>query len=110
MIISVNPKPELAAFQDLMRKTDSLLNSDAQRRPQYYLTRNGTPLEDDVKEALEEAAKGTPFEKTIEKVSGQKFPDIVASRCYGVEVKSTKEDHWTSTGSSIMESSRVARS
>jgi hypothetical protein len=107
MIISVNPSPTLDEFVILMQKTDAFLNEDALRRPSYYVTRVGTPLEDDVKIALEECAKGTPFENTIEKISGQKFPDIVASKYYGVEVKSTKENHWTSTGSSILETTRV---
>jgi hypothetical protein len=107
MIISVNPRPTLDEFVILMQKTDAFLNEDALIRPSYYVTRVGTSLEDDVKSALEECAKGTPFENTIEKISGQKFPDIVASKYYGVEVKSTKENHWTSTGSSILETTRV---
>lgn len=108
MIVSVNPKPAMQEFISLMKLTDKLLNHDAIQRPKYYASRGGGPLEDDVKEALDEAAKGTAFENTIEKISGQRFPDIVAARFYGVEVKSTKDNHWTSTGSSILESSRVA--
>lgn len=108
MIVSVNPKPSFDEFSLLMHATDALLNDDALKRPQYYTGRSGNPLEDDVKAALDEAARGTPFENTIEKVSGQKFPDIVASKFYGIEVKSTKNNHWTSTGSSILESSRIA--
>lgn len=108
MIISVNPKPAIPEFVSLMKHTDELLNHDALQRPKYYASRGGSPLEDDVKEALDEAAKGTVFENTIEKISGQRFPDIVAARFYGVEVKSTKDNHWTSTGSSILESSRIA--
>ena len=108
MIISVNPKPSLSEFKELMRKTDLTLNNDAAKRPKYYFERGGNVLEDDVKTALEESAKGTPFANTIEKISGQKFPDIVAAKFYGVEVKSTKADHWTSTGSSILESTRVS--
>lgn len=108
MIVSVNPKPAMADFVTLMKNTDKLLNHDALQRPTYYAGRGGNPLEDDVKAALDECAKGTPFENTIEKVSGQKFPDIVAAKFYGVEVKSTKDNHWTSTGSSILESSRIA--
>jgi len=108
MIISVNPKPELSEFRLLMQNTNHLLNEDALKRPKYYSTRNGNPLEDDVVAALNECAKGTPFNGTIEKVSGLKFPDIVAAKYYGVEVKSTKENHWTSTGSSILENTRVA--
>lgn len=107
MIVSVNPKPNIEEFRQLMKNTDSLLNKDALKRPKYYEGRNGNPLEDDVKSALDECAKGTPFEGTIEKVSGQRFPDIVAARYYGVEVKSTKSNHWKSTGSSILETTRV---
>lgn len=108
MLFSVNPKPSLDEFRSLMKRTDDILNRDALLRPDYYASRGGNPLEDDVKDALDESSKGTSFEGTIEKVSGQRFPDIVASNYYGVEVKSTKDDHWTSTGSSILESTRVS--
>ena len=97
----------LAAFEDLMARTDALLNEEAARRPGYYRTRSGTALEDDVKAALDECAMGTVFEGAVEKVSGKRFPDIVVAGLYGVEVKSTKGDHWTSTGSSILETTRV---
>lgn len=107
MLISVNPNPSSAEFKSLMEKTDILLNKDALTRPDYYATRGGSPLEDDVKNALDECAKGTPFSGTIEKVSGQKFPDIVAAKLYGVEVKSTKKNQWKSTGSSILETTRI---
>ncbi len=107
MIVSVNPHPDMEEFRKLMENTDQLLNHDALERPEYYASRGGNPLEDDVKDALDQCAKGTPFAGTIEKVSGQKFPDIVAAKFYGVEVKSTKENHWTSTGSSILETTRV---
>lgn len=108
MIFSANPKPTLKEFSNLMAKTDCVLNADARKRPDYFSNRGGRLLEDDVKDALDECAKGTPFEGTIEKVSGQKFPDIVAAKFYGVEVKSTKENHWTSTGSSILETTRIS--
>ena len=107
MIVSVNPTPRAQEFQDLMARTDRLLNADAMKRPKYYASRGGSPLEDDVASALVESAKGTPFENSIEKVSGQRFPDIIAAKFYGVEVKSTTANHWTSTGSSILESTRI---
>ena len=65
MIVSVNPKPAMPEFVSLMKRTDELLNHDALQRPKYYVSRGGSPLEDDVKEALDEAAKGTAFENTI---------------------------------------------
>ena len=109
MLISENTKPALIEFQKLMKKTDDVLNSDAKQRPSYYAKRTGTALEDDVKAALDECSKGTPFFNTIEKISGAKFPDIIAGnpKIYGVEVKSTEKDHWVTTGSSILESTRV---
>lgn len=107
MLISVNPNPSLSEFKTLMAKTDRFLNQDAHVRPNYYASRSGNPLEDDVKRALDKSAKGTSFAGTIEKVSGHRFPDIVAAKLYGVEVKSTKNDQWISTGSSILETTRV---
>ena len=106
MIISDNPKPTLVEFQDLMLKTDKVLNDDAKERESYYQKRSGTKLESDVFDVLTDCAKGTAFENTIELVSGSAFPDIIANKLYGVEVKSTEKNHWTSTGSSILESTR----
>ena len=59
-------------------------------------------------EKIKLACANSPFDaKDVELVSGQRFPDIVANSYYGIEVKSTKADHWTSTGSSIVESTRI---
>ena len=106
MIISENRKPPLEAFRALMGETDKLLNNEAKEKEKYYSSRNGTQLEEDVFEALCRSAKDTPFENTIQLVSGASFPDIVASKFYGVEVKSTNKNHWKSIGSSILESTR----
>lgn len=100
-------KPSLDEFENLMKQTDVILNEDALERPDYYKSRGGLPLEDDVKTALDRASIGTSFEGQIKKVSGRNFPDILVGECYGVEVKSTKENKWSSLGSSILESSRL---
>lgn len=107
MIVLENPAPTLKEFEDLMIKTNKLLNEDAKKRPSYYVTRGGLLLEDDVKEALDVCSRKTAFENSIVKVSGYKFPDIIAGKFYGVEVKSTSGNHWTSTGGSILETTRV---
>lgn len=106
MIISENRKPSLDEFKQLMAKTDDILNSEAIGREDYYKGRNGTKLEEDVYDALKRCAINTAFEGTIQLVSGNSFPDIVANRFYGVEVKSTNKNHWKSIGSSILESTR----
>lgn len=108
MIISENPHPSISDFCDLMVKTDNLLNAKAKAVEDYFIGRNGKPLENDVYVALKECAKGTPFDGSISLVSGASFPDIVANKFYGVEVKSTKDNHWTSIGSSILESTRIS--
>lgn len=107
MIISRNTAPSMPVFRELMAATDNLLNEDAKIRPEYYAKRNGTALETDVFHAISRCAEHTPFADTIELVSGAAFPDIVAARYYGVEVKSTNKNHWTSTGSSVLESTRI---
>lgn len=107
MLISENPKPTQIEFERLMLNTNMLLNQEAKSKHAYFASRAGILLEDDVAEALNYCAKGTAFEGSILKVSGQKFPDIIANKLYGVEVKSTKGNHWTSTGSSILETTRV---
>ena len=106
MIFSENPKPELSVFRNLMQNTDDYLNRMAIQEESYFIKRGGKALESDVYNALVDCAKGTPFEGTIHLVSGASFPDIVANKFYGVEVKSTEKNHWTSTGSSILESTR----
>lgn len=106
MIISENKRPPLSLFRKIMEQTDILLNNDAVLREDYYSKRGGKALEKDVYEAVCESSRGTDFEGTIQLVSGASFPDIIANRFYGVEVKSTEKDHWTSIGSSILESTR----
>jgi hypothetical protein len=54
-----------------------------------------------------EAAKNSIFEGTVKQTGTYAFPDIIANNYFGIEVKMTTSDHWTSTGNSILESSRV---
>jgi hypothetical protein len=107
LIISSNFEAEDLRFRRLVSSANELLNSNASMDPEYYMERSGLKLEDCVLEAYEECAEGTEFEGTIRKADVQKFPDIIVNGYYGVEVKSTKADSWKSTGSSILESSRI---
>lgn len=109
VLISNNNKPPLEEFERIIQKTVETLNDEARtdNKAEYFKARSGVKLEEDIYHVMLEHAKGTPFEDTIEIVSSQKFPDIIAGKYYGVEVKSTKSNSWTSTGSSIIESTRV---
>jgi len=96
------------AFANFMSLTEKCLNDKTARDPQLYKKCNGAELEKVAVDVLKEVAPSTPFKpENIELVSGARFPDIVAERYYGVEVKSTKDDNWKSTGSSIVESTRI---
>lgn len=107
MIISTNKEPSLEEFELLCNRMCTYMNDKAKAEPEYYLSKGGQKLETEVKTALDIVAKGTRFENTIEMISGQRFPDIVAARYYGVEVKSTKDDKWTMIGGSVAEGTRV---
>ena len=107
MIVSTNGRAKLEDFEILMKNVTAKLNDDSRSRAAYFMKRNAQLLEDDVCECLKICAENTQFANTIYKASGLKFPDIVAGKCYGVEVKSSKDDNWTSIGSSVNESTRI---
>jgi len=108
MIVAENSKPLLSDFRALMQNVDGFLNKEAKNDSKLKNTKGGWDLEPFVRDAAVECAKGTPFEGSIQLVSGASFPDIVAAKYYGIEVKSTQQNHWTSIGSSILESTRIS--
>ena len=96
------------AFAELMSNTESILNKEARENPKMYKSLTSSSLEPCAVEKIKMACANSPFDANeVKLISGQRFPDIVADKYYGIEVKSTKEDHWTSTGSSIVETTRV---
>lgn len=108
MIISNNSEPNRKEFDLLLGSTLTELNSHAKNSSKKVATLLGRNLEPFVKDVMTEIAVGTPFENSIELIGGQKFPDIVAKRFYGIEVKTTTQNHWKSTGNSVLESTRVS--
>jgi hypothetical protein len=107
MLISVNKDVENVDFEKLITLATNTLQETSTKQNDRYLTLLGNKLEDEVYDVMCSCAQNTPFEGTIELVSGQKFPDIIANNYYGVEVKSTKQNHWKTTGNSVLESTRV---
>ena len=95
------------AFSDFMMKSEKCFNERSHQNPQYYKDLTPAKLEEVTCNVLRDVSPCTPFKKDdIVLVSGHSFPDIMAGKYFGVEVKSTKEDKWTSVGSSIVESTR----
>ena len=68
---------------------------------------NGNVFETAVYNQMLISANNTHFHGHIEQTGTYSFPDIVARKLYGVEVKMTKEDKWISTGNSVLESTRI---
>ncbi len=95
------------AFSDFMKKTEDCFNERSIANPKLYKNLSSDELERTTERILKEIAPSTPFRPDeIELVAGHSFPDIMSEKYYGVEVKSTKANKWTSTGSSIVESTR----
>jgi hypothetical protein len=107
MIVSNQQEANYEDFLKLIQKADRMLKEEARENSQYYLNRDADDFEEDVYRAFKTSSIKTPFEGSVELVSGHRFPDIVINNIYGVEVKTTKQDHWTSTGNSIFESTRI---
>lgn len=107
MIVSVNSDPNRSEFNSLLYSTIEELNKHAKMSTKKVSTLLGRNLEPFVRDVMAELAKGTPFENTIELIGGQKFPDIVANKYYGIEVKTTTQNHWKTTGNSVLEGTRV---
>ena len=107
MIISLRDDKNKNEFEGLLSKSYDIIKNEAQIKSDYFIKRSATEFEKDVYSCLCEAAKNTDFDKTIELISGHKFPDIIIKKFYGIEVKTTKQNHWKSTGNSVLESTRV---
>lgn len=107
MVVSVNSEPHKSEFNALLNSTTEELNAHAKKHPKKILLLRGNKLEPYVRDVMTALAVGTSFENSIELFGGQKFPDIVAKRFYGIEVKTTTQNHWKTTGNSVLESTRV---
>ena len=107
MVVSVNSEPHRSEFNTLLNSTIVELNAHAKKSPKIIEQLRGNKLEPYVCGLMSELAEGTNFEGTIVEWGGQKFPDIVANKYYGIEVKTTTKNHWKTTGNSVLESTRV---
>lgn len=107
MIISKRAEAKENSFEILLSGGISAIQAEALRAPKRYCGLSSSDFEKEVFSSMVISSKRTEFEGTIQLISGHKFPDIVAKRYYGVEVKITKQDHWRSTGNSVLETTRI---
>ncbi|PIT92248.1 MAG: hypothetical protein COU08_03400 [Candidatus Harrisonbacteria bacterium CG10_big_fil_rev_8_21_14_0_10_42_17] len=90
-------------FINLLEKSKGLLVSEIKKDNKI----SALDFEELVCKKMCDVSVGTEFEGTIKQTGVLAFPDIVANGYFGVEVKVTTKNHWTSTGNSILESSRA---
>ena len=68
---------------------------------------NGVGFEGVVFNEMVRASSDTLFQNHIEQTGILSFPDIIAKKLFGVEVKMTEANKWVSTGNSVLETTRV---
>jgi len=107
MVVSLNSDSTLENFEKLLERTVKELNILSKDSKNSIEQLTGIKLEPFIKEIMDKNAVGTEFENSIELIGGQKFPDIIAKKYFGVEVKTTSKNHWKTTGNSVLESTRV---
>jgi len=107
MIISTNTNSNYEDFLSLLHITKEQLNKNAKKSNNKIISLAGSKIELYIKDIMNELAIDIPFENTIELIGGNKFPDIVVKNYYGVEIKTTTQNHWRTSGNSVLETTRV---
>jgi len=94
------------SFVSLLETTKNKINSDFDSKgvPKDI---KGVDFEEIVYNEMNLASVDTVFHGHIEQTGLLTFPDIIARRLYGVEVKMTISDKWVSIGNSVLETTRV---
>lgn len=94
----------------LLGSSLTYMNEKTNGKTEFYNKMKPSEVEQLSYDSMVEVAPSVDFPKErIELISGHVFPDILLHETkYGVEIKSTQKDSWTSTGSSIVESTRDA--
>lgn len=107
MVISTNKQAETKEFEVLLGNMVQELKISANNSYSKIKSLHGSKLEKYSFCVLSELSKNTSFEGSIELVSGHYFPDIVAKKFYGLEVKTSKSGTWKTIGSSVAEGTRI---
>lgn len=107
-IITVKtPQLPIERFEQFMAATTDQLRTEGRSNPNFYISNDGERFEPIVFNKMCSLASDFDFSpELIIRTPKQHFPDILAEKYFGVEVKTTKSNSWRSTGSSIVESLR----
>jgi hypothetical protein len=107
MIFVNNNKIQEDRFLSLLHDTRTNCLTELQQTGSQIIKLNGDEFETLVYNNSKKAAIDTEFEGQVVQSGSHAFPDIIAKRFFGLEVKVTKDNKWSSTGNSILETTRV---
>lgn len=105
MIYVKNGQVKESDFVNLLSATKNLCVKDVQQNSTKKM--GGVEFENLTFQMMLRASKGTAFAGDVVQTGPQTFPDIIAKKFFGTEVKTTTDDKWMSTGNSVLETTRV---
>ena len=94
-------------FLSLLAKTKSYCMDELELLGESVVNLKGDTFESLVFSNILKASSATEFEGHVIQTGPHAFPDIIAKRYFGLEVKVTKDNKWLSTGNSILETTRI---
>lgn len=107
MIFVKNNDIKEGSFLNLLHNTRSNCLIELQGAGAEVRMLNGDEFETIVHNNSKKAAINTEFERQVVRSGPHAFPDIIAKHFFGLEVKVTKDNKWSSTSNSILETTRV---
>lgn len=90
-------------FIELLEKTKNIA---LKKLTTYKSVPSSDAFETLAYESMTTAAKGSLFDGHVKRTGPHGFPDIIAKKYFGAEVKMTDKNKWTSLGNSALESTR----
>lgn len=107
MIVVDDPNILQNDFIRLLETTKKYVLEELESLDEQARKMDGDEFETVVYNNSLKASLNTSFEGHVTQTGSHAFPDIVAKRYFGIEVKMTTSDKWVSTGNSILESTRI---
>lgn len=95
------------SFVDLLAKTKKNVLFELTKQGAKAKQIDPVPFENFVYERMVFSSKNTNFDGNLIQTGPHAFPDVIARKFFGVEVKMTTADKWVSTGNSVLETTRV---
>ncbi len=102
--LEADKEKAIAEFSRFMHLAQQCFNDHSTASPTRYAKKSPYDIETETVKILKEVKCATAFcNSEIQLKKGHFFPDIITGNHYGIEVKSTKDNKWTSLGNSIFE-------